>query len=104
MSATYLIADPHFFHASPDRPDGIIRMCSRPFANGAEMNATMAANWRAVVRPNDDVFVVGDFAHRADPDELRKLFDFLPGRKHLIIGNHDDGLATRALPWESIRC
>jgi calcineurin-like phosphoesterase family protein len=103
VSKTWLYADPHFFHASPDRADGIIRMCSRPFANGAEMNDAMAASWRAVVRnKTDDVIVVGDFAHRADPAALRKLFDSLPGRKHLIVGNHD-GPATLALPWESVR-
>ena len=95
-SVTHLIADPHFGHES------IIRMCARPFADVREMNQTMAANWRAVVRPNDDVICLGDFAHRMPADELKKLFASLPGRKHLIVGNHD-GPETRALPWESIR-
>jgi calcineurin-like phosphoesterase family protein len=99
---THFLADPHFFHASPDKPDGIIRMCNRPFASGREMNEAMAASWRAVVRPNDDVIVVGDFAHRAEPEALRRLFDSLPGRKHLVVGNHD-GPETLALPWTSIR-
>jgi calcineurin-like phosphoesterase family protein len=52
------------------------------------------------VRPTDTVIVVGDFAHRMEPTALRKLFESLPGRKHLVVGNHDDR-ATRALPWES---
>ncbi|HWF85967.1 MAG TPA: metallophosphoesterase [Vicinamibacterales bacterium] len=91
---TWLYADPHFGHAA------IIRMCARPFAGVREMNATMAASWRAVVRPEDTVIVVGDFAHRMDPVALRNLFDSLPGRKHLVIGNHDDK-HTRSLAWES---
>jgi calcineurin-like phosphoesterase family protein len=99
---TWFYADPHFFHASPDKADGIIRMCNRPFANGREMNDAMAASWRAVVRPDDEIIVVGDFAHRADPVALRKLFDSLPGRKHLVAGNHD-GEATKGLGWESVR-
>lgn len=100
--ATHFFTDPHFFHASPDRPDGIIRMCARPFSNGREMNETMAASWRAVVRKDDDVIVLGDFAHRADPAALTKLFMSLPGRKHLVVGNHD-GETTKALPWDSVK-
>ena len=99
--ATHLIADPHFFHASPDRADGIIRMCGRPYANGREMNDAMASAWRKVVRKDDDIIVVGDFAHRADPAELKRLFESLPGRKHLIVGNHD-GPDTLSLGWQSI--
>jgi calcineurin-like phosphoesterase family protein len=102
--ATHFLADPHLFHES------IIRMLpqTRPFFDAAGrpdvrlMTQTIAASWRKVVRPGDDVIVVGDFAHRADPAELRKLFDSLPGRKHLVVGNHD-GKDTLALPWESIR-
>ncbi|MBR0995616.1 metallophosphoesterase [Bradyrhizobium japonicum] len=101
--STFLYADPHFFHASPDTPDGIIRMCSatRPYANGRELNESQAAAWRSVVKPSDVVIVVGDFAHRADPVALRKLFDSLPGTKHLVKGNHD-GPETLALGWKSI--
>jgi calcineurin-like phosphoesterase family protein len=93
--STFLFADPHFFHES------IIRMCARPFANAAEMNDVMASSWRAVVKRSDDIIVVGDFAHRADPDALKRLFVSLPGRKHLVVGNHD-GPETLALPWESV--
>ena len=98
---TWFYADSHFFHASPDKPDGIIRMCRRPFQSGREMNSVLASSWR-VVKKDDEVIVLGDFAHRADPAELRKLFDSLPGRKHLIVGNHD-GKDTLALPWASIK-
>ena len=88
---TYLIADPHFGH------EGIIRLCERPFANISDMNSTLRMNWNAVVRPDDDVIVVGDFAHRMEPKALRALFDSLTGRKHLVIGNHDR--ESLALPW-----
>jgi calcineurin-like phosphoesterase family protein len=92
--STFLIADLHFGHES------IIRLCNRPFADVDEMNRTMRDNWNAVVKKDDDVIVVGDFAHRMAPDKLRALFDSLRGRKHLIIGNHD-GKDTLALPWSS---
>lgn len=92
--STFLIADPHFGHES------IIRLCNRPFADVRQMNDAMVANWNAVVKPSDEVIVVGDFAHRMDPEKLRALFDSLHGRKHLIIGNHDDK-HTLALPWST---
>jgi len=100
---TWFLADPHFFHASPDKPDGIIRLAGRPFATGREMNEAMAANIRAMVRREDDLIIVGDFAHRTgDPQALRKFFDSLPGRKTLVIGNHD-GPQTQALPWADMK-
>jgi calcineurin-like phosphoesterase family protein len=96
--STFLYADPHFFHSS------MLQFCpeTRPYSDVHEMNDALASAWRSTVRPGDDIVVVGDFAHRADPRELRKLFDSLPGKKHLIIGNHD-GRDTLALGWESVR-
>ncbi|MBX9847424.1 MAG: metallophosphoesterase [Xanthobacteraceae bacterium] len=96
MSRTLFTADLHLCH------EGIIRLCARPFASVAEMNGSLTRIWNAVVGPDDRVFVLGDFAHRAaDTAKLRALFDRLNGRKALIIGNHDDGV-TQSLPWESV--
>ncbi|WP_063994949.1 metallophosphoesterase [Bradyrhizobium sp.] len=98
VSTTWLYADPHFFHES------MLKFCpaTRPFANVGEMNHAMASAWRTIVRPSDDIIVVGDFTHRADPAESKKLFDSLPGKKHLVVGNHD-GKDTLALPWTTIK-
>lgn len=102
--ATWLLADPHFGH------EGIIRSCSRPFLDSAGrpdvrlMNQTMADAWRKVVKPGDDIIVVGDFAHRMPVDQLQKLFASLPGNKHLVVGNHDTKESgTLDLPWTSVR-
>lgn len=94
--STFLTADCHFFHGA------MLKFCpeTRPYAGVEEMNDAMAAAW-SVVRPTDEIIVVGDFAHRADPKNLRKLFDSLPGVKRLIKGNHD-GPDTLRLPWASI--
>lgn len=94
--STFLISDTHFCHSA------IIRMCARPFSDVREMDECMIASWNGVVRPDDTVIHLGDFAHRAEPDRLQKLFARLHGRKHLIRGNHDNA-ATQALPWESQR-
>ena len=82
--STFLIADTHFGHAN------IIRYCNRPFADVEEMDRTLRDCWNTAVGPGDDVIVLGDFACRLAPDRLRRLFDSLSGRKHLIVGNHDD--------------
>lgn len=94
--STFLISDTHFCHS------GIIKLCARPFSDVREMDEAMIASWNAVVRTDDTVIHLGDFAHRAEPDRLQKLFARLHGRKHLIRGNHD-GAATQALAWESQR-
>jgi calcineurin-like phosphoesterase family protein len=94
--AVLITADTHFFHA------GIAQHCpdTRPFRNASEMNDAIVAAWRATVHRDDDVWVVGDFSYRhPDAKALRRMFDALPGRKHLVIGNHD-GEDTLALPWE----
>jgi calcineurin-like phosphoesterase family protein len=98
---TFLISDTHFFHA------GIIHMCERPFIDGdgqADVRAMaemLKANWNAVVRKDDFVVHLGDFAHRAPAGALSKLFASLSGKKILIKGNHD-GPETLALPWHSV--
>ena len=94
MRRTFFTADHHFGH------DGIIRMCARPFSTAADMDQALIANWNAVVRPKDEVWHLGDFAHRGEPKRMRAIFDRLNGTKHLVVGNHD-GADTLELPWAS---
>jgi len=80
--AVYYIADPHFGH------NAVIRFNNRPFSTVEEMDNTMLSNWRSIVRPDDEVYIVGDLIFRANnPPEY--YLDKLTGRKHLILGNHD---------------
>lgn len=81
----FYIADTHFGH------ENIIKLCDRGFSNVAEMDAFMISRWQERVRPNDDVFVVGDFAYR-NKRSASSYLEQLPGIKHLIVGNHDKGL------------
>jgi calcineurin-like phosphoesterase family protein len=94
--ATFLIADQHYGHSA------IIRMCNRPFGDVYEMNEAMVAGHNAVVKNDDTVIMLGDFAHRYPPAKLPLLFGSLNGHKYLIRGNHD-GKETLALAWESVR-
>lgn len=95
--ATYLTADTHFGHQGLLSP----RMARpRPFATIEEHDETLIANWNAVVRPEDTVWHLGDFAFNCGLPHARDAFDRLHGTKHLIVGNHDAKLG-RKLPWES---
>ncbi len=58
----------------------------------------MIANWNAVVRHDDDVWHLGDFALGADAKHVRSVFHRLNGIKRLVVGNHDRQ-ATLDLPW-----
>ena len=77
----YYTADPHLGH------ENIIKHCHRAFADVEEMNETIIGNWRGVVCPDDDIYILGDLIYRSkDPVSILKR---LTGRLHLIRGNHD---------------
>lgn len=95
-SRTYFTADTHFGH------EGVIRFSKRPFSSAEEMDELLIGSWNSVVRPQDTVWHLGDFAHRSSPQRLARIFDRLKGEKHLIVGNHDDE-ATGALGWQSVQ-
>ena len=80
----YYIADTHFGH------DNIRRLSNRPFDSVEEMDKTIIENWNSKIADSDDVYILGDFSYKSkDPIEYLKK---LNGRKHLIIGNHDNKL------------
>lgn len=78
-------SDTHYSHQN------IIRYANRPFADIDDMREAMIANWNAVVRPEDRVFHLGDFAF-CDPKEACCILDRLNGQKFLVFGNHDKKL------------
>ena len=79
----YYISDPHFGHA------GIIKFCNRPFSDVREMDRQMTNLWNARVGKDDDVWILGDIVFDRHEDPASYLAR-LSGRKHLIIGNHDE--------------
>ena len=80
--ARFWTSDLHFGHAN------IIRYCSRPFSDVAQMNAKLIDNWNDVVADSDDVWVLGDFAMGAI-DQTLAFVSRLRGAKTLVTGNHD---------------
>lgn len=96
--AHFFTADCHF------ADDAIRRFFDRPFAGTEAMDAAMIAG-AAVVGPDDDLWIIGDFA-ACETEEgraaARAAFEALPGRKHLVRGNHDPDWLVKALPWASV--
>lgn len=78
----FLIGDCHFGHKN------IIRYCNRPFKDVDDMTEKLIKLWNNVVRNNDIVYVVGDFA-LCSKNKIIEIGQRLNGRKRLIMGNHD---------------
>lgn len=66
----------------------IIQYCNRPFSSVGEMNEEIIKRWNSVVKKDDVVFHLGDFA-LCGKDKIIEIGQRLNGRKTLIIGNHD---------------
>ena len=79
---TFFIADTHF------GDEAIIRYENRPFQDIQVMECQLVKNWNEVVRPEDRIFVLGDFA-KGDKAELTRPCRCLNGKKTLVLGNHD---------------
>lgn len=60
----------------------------RPFTSVTEHVETLIKNHNALVKPDDEVIVVGDVCYKEHPDWLEVVKQF-NGNKTLVRGNHD---------------
>lgn len=69
------------------------------------MNAYLIKRWQDTVRPDDEVWVLGDFGFsNSYGTPLDSIFAQLPGRKYLVSGNHDaQNPKVMELGWEKVR-
>ena len=77
-----------------------INLWRRPFAGTSEMNELLIERWNAVVRPQDEVWHLGDVARRAA--DVQTLLARLNGTKHLLRGNNDPDATANAAGWASV--
>ena len=108
----YCISDPHWGHFN------IVDYCLRPFRttilchkcrNVDEdkrpklhlelgcpdvklMDETLIQNWNSVVKPEDEVFELGDTFFHKDPVVIKSILSRLNGTIYHINGNHDGWL------------
>jgi calcineurin-like phosphoesterase family protein len=76
----WFTSDPHWGHAFVS---GI-----RGFSDPAEHDASLLANYQRLIRPEDQVWWLGDLAMNK-PDHALAIIDSIPGTHHLVTGNHD---------------
>jgi calcineurin-like phosphoesterase family protein len=80
----------------------IIKYEKRPFSSVDEMNEAIISNFASVVGPKDDLWMVVDFVKGANTYLEEGLFRRVPGRKHLIPGNHDRDTIKKMADWASV--
>ena len=80
----FLISDTHFDH------EKIIGYCRRPFRDVQQMNEQMARRWNKTVRPQDEVYFVGDLALGKNARRISKWLKRLNGNITIIRGDHDN--------------
>lgn len=88
----FLTSDTHYHHSNilnfKDLEGNPVRS---QFANVEEMNECMFDGWNETVRENDTVYHLGDLAMGPyKSSDFADRFRSLPGKKYLIVGNHDD--------------
>ena len=80
----------HFYisdlHLGDDR---IFALCRRPFSSLEDMETNIVEKWNGKVTDNDDVYILGDLGN-GSADIITRFFFKVKGRKHLIVGNHDE--------------
>ena len=82
----WFTSDTHFGHKN------IIEYCSRPFNGIDHMNQELIRRWNERVKPEDTVFMVGDFCFRGGKDGTTPAIHWekqLNGKIIFIQGNHD---------------
>jgi calcineurin-like phosphoesterase family protein len=78
----WLTSDAHLGH------EAIITKAPRPFIDVNEMDSVILQNFHEVVRPEDDVYILGDFAWKVW--YFHEVLPQLPGNIYYIPGNHDE--------------
>ncbi len=86
MGKIYITSDTHFGHTN------IIKYCNRPFCDVQDMDNQLIDNWNQIVKNDDLVFHLGDFAFGRVPLDIKRYFNQLNGKIILILGNHDNKL------------
>ena len=72
---------------------------ARGFESVDEMNHTIIDHLIEVVKPDDDLYILGDLI-LGNIEEGKKLLRRIPGRVHVICGNHDS--AAKIAYYESL--
>ncbi|MCY4510217.1 MAG: metallophosphoesterase [Acidobacteria bacterium] len=96
---TWVFSDPHFEH------EGSIHAFGRPFWNSAQGDAHLLKEWTLNIRKQDTVLCLGDVTMGCPSHVLIDLLRRAPGRKILVVGNHDNAfLAELESGFDEVAC
>ena len=82
-SRVWIWSDLHLGHAES------IMYFGRPFTSPEEMDDALFRSWQHTVAPGDTIICLGDVAIGGLSDNRLKRLRSAPGRKILVVGNHD---------------
>jgi len=91
----WITSDTHFWHKNilKYQPN------ERPYDNVRQMNAVLIQNWNAVVKPEDEIYHLGDFGF-CNVNQTVEILEQLNGKKFFIFGNHDSQMRDKkVLPF-----
>ena len=71
----------------------VFELCRRPFSSLEKMEERIIKRWNEKVSDNDDVYILGDLVNGSSK-KIDEFFSKVKGRKHLIVGNHDEKYLT----------
>lgn len=91
LARRWFTSDLHFGH----------QLCTnlRGFHTVEKMNEMLAENWKRLVQPEDEIFIIGDAAMGKRVETI-PIFGTLPGKKYLVPGNHDKCGPWNYKDWE----
>lgn len=96
MRQLFFTSDLHLGHKN------VIGFTNRPFLSIEEMNERLIKNINKTVGYNDDLYILGDVAYRANKGKTLDLLKSINCRHlHLILGNHDKDYSNDGI-FESI--
>lgn len=81
--SVFFTSDLHLGH------EKIVSLSHRPFSSIQEHDKAIASNWAKAVKHDDIVWVLGDIAVEGTWKYALNILISLPGRKRLVMGNHD---------------
>ena len=86
MTNKYFTSDWHLFH------NHIIEYCDRKPASVQQMHQTLVFNHNQIVKPDDELWVIGDISLMSAEfaGRVGKQIEKFNGIKHLVLGNHDE--------------
>ncbi len=92
----YFTSDIHENHKN------IIKYSNRPYSSVEEMDEAIVKNWNDMVKPNDEIYHLGDFSFSRDHKHIADFIKRLNGKKHFIWGNHDEELKKTLIKYPNL--